>query len=87
MRERAPARDLVRRILQVVDDAGGSRAVEVRLRVGMLSHPTPTALTEALEAHAAGTAAEGVRVVVETGGELTAEDALKARLVAVVVAG
>lgn len=65
MHELSAARGVVEVATEVVREAGATKAVAVRVRVGALSGVAPEALAFCYEVAARGTALEGSRLVVE----------------------
>jgi len=75
--EASLTRALVRRILDVAAEQGAARVVGITVRLGALSHMSPSHFREHFDREAAGTLAEGARIeaILETDpGSPTAAD-------------
>lgn len=85
MHEASLMRALIARIEQVAAEAGGARAVRVRVWAGALSHFTREHLAEHFRLAAIGTLAEGAGLEIELSEDPTHPHAQDLRLVEVEV--
>jgi hydrogenase nickel incorporation protein HypA/HybF len=86
MHEVGLVRDLIRKANAVVADGGADRAAVVTVRVGAMSHISADHLRGHFTEIATGTAVEGAELVVETGEDITAPEAMDLILVSVEMA-
>ena len=75
MHEKHLTEDLVRKLVSLAADEGGSHVTRIRVRLGALSHFTPEHFREHFEDAAAGTLAEGAEVQAELDTDPTAPGA------------
>jgi len=58
--------DLMRKIDDIIEDQRAERAVAVKVKLGALSHMSPSHFEEHFDEASAGTRAEGARLELET---------------------
>ena len=87
MHELSLMADLMRKIDMVVHQENGTRATEVKVRLGALSHITPEHFAEHFEQATPGTVAEGAHLTVVQMTDTSDPDAQDIMLESVEVAG
>lgn len=85
MHEQSLLRGLMRQIDRVVRRENAIRVAEVRLRLGALAHISADHLREHFEQAARGTVAEGARLVIDAGRDVSEDGAQDVRLESLVV--
>jgi Zn finger protein HypA/HybF involved in hydrogenase expression len=83
MHEASLMSDLVGKIVEIAEREGASRVARVDVRIGALSHATPTVLAEHFLLSAAGTVAADADLVSSTDTEVAVPGALDVVLTAV----
>jgi hydrogenase nickel incorporation protein HypA/HybF len=84
--EKALMDDLMAKILTVAEAEGGGRVVRIRVRLGALSHFTPSHFREHFDDASRGTLVEGAAVAASLATDVTAPDATGVVLESVEVA-
>ncbi len=85
MHEQSLLRGLMRQIDRVARTENATRVEEVRLRLGALAHISADHLREHFERAACGTVAEGARLVIDVGRDVSEDGAQDIRLESLVV--
>ena len=86
MHEKALMDDLMAKILAVAEAEGGCRVVGIRVRLGALSHFTPSHFREHFADASRGTLAEGATVAASLATDIVSPDATGVVLESVEVA-
>lgn len=87
MHEASLTSDLVEMVVEIAEDEAASRVARVDVRIGALSHITPSTLAEHFSISAAGTVAAEADLVSAVDTDFAAPDALDVVLTAVHLEG
>ena len=71
MHEATLLKDIMSKLERIADDQGATRIAAVHLRLGALAHISPDHLREHFEEASRGTRAQGARVEIEEGEDIT----------------